>query len=72
MFIVLFKALAHEVAREVDDTKARLRRKQKSLNEGNRVSKCSLEKAASILNMTETDLVDMLETDEVSVDYDVD
>lgn len=60
------------MAREVDDTKARLRRKRKSLNEGNRVSKCSLEKAASILNMTETDLVDMLETDEVSVDYDVD
>ncbi|KAA0722286.1 Centlein Centrosomal protein [Triplophysa tibetana] len=58
------EALAHEVAREVDDTKARLKRKQKSLNEGNRVSKCSLEKAASILNMTETDLVDMLETDE--------
>ncbi|XP_057183028.1 centlein-like [Triplophysa rosa] len=58
------EALAHEVAREVDDTKARLRRKQKSLNEGNRVPKCSLEKAASILNMTETDLVDMLETDE--------
>ncbi|XP_065110906.2 centlein isoform X2 [Paramisgurnus dabryanus] len=58
------EALANEVARDVQDTKSHLRRKQKSLNEVNRVSKCSLVKAASILNMTETDLVDILETEE--------
>ncbi len=31
------------------------------------MSKCSLVKAAFILNMTETDLVNMLDTDEVSI-----
>nr|XP_055061265.1 centlein isoform X1 [Misgurnus anguillicaudatus] len=61
---IFTEALANEVARDVQDTKSHLRRKQKSLNEVNRVSKCSLVKAASILNMTETDLVDILETEE--------
>jgi len=56
------------LAQNVEDAKARLRRKKKGEKEGNRMSKCSLVKAASILNMTETDLVDMLDTDEVSID----
>lgn len=64
-----FKALANELAQNVQDAKAHLRRKRKSEKEGNRMSKCSLVKAASILNMTETDLVDMLDTDEVSIDW---
>lgn len=64
---IIFKALANELAQNVEDAKARLRRKKKSEKEGNRMSKCSLVKAASILNMTETDLVDMLDTDEVSI-----
>lgn len=68
-FFLLFinKALANHLAQDVQDAKARLRRKKKSEKEGNRMSKCSLVKAASILNMTETDLVDMLDTDEVSI-----
>ncbi|XP_051993235.1 centlein [Xyrauchen texanus] len=60
------QALAREVAREVQDAKTCLRMKRKRQKEGSRVSKCSLVKAASILNMTETDLVDMLDTDEES------
>ncbi|XP_051560949.1 centlein isoform X2 [Myxocyprinus asiaticus] len=62
----VIQALANEVAREVQDAKTCLRTKRKRQKEGNRVSKCSLVKAASILNMTETDLVDMLDTDEES------
>ncbi|XP_039550508.1 centlein isoform X1 [Pimephales promelas] len=58
------EALANELAQNVEDAKARLRRKKKGEKEGNRMSKRSLVKAASILNMTETDLVDMLDTDE--------
>lgn len=63
-FRTFTEALANELAQNVEDAKARLRRKKKSEKEGNRMSKCSLVKAASILNMTETDLVDMLDTDE--------
>lgn len=65
--IFIDKALANQLAQDVQDIKARLRRKKKSEREGNRMSKCSLVKAASILNMTETDLVNMLDTDEVSI-----
>lgn len=70
LFYFLFyidKALANQLAQDVQDIKARLMRKKKSEREGNRMSKCSLVKAASILNMTETDLVNMLDTDEVSI-----
>ncbi|XP_077088442.1 centlein isoform X2 [Siphateles boraxobius] len=63
-FRTFTEALANELAQNVEDAKARLRRKKKSEKEGNRMSKCSLVKAASILNMTETDLVDMLDTNE--------
>ncbi|XP_067297707.1 centlein [Pseudorasbora parva] len=63
-FRTFTEALANELAQNVQDAKVRLRRKKKSEKEGNRMSKCSLVKAASILNMTETDLVDMLDTDE--------
>ncbi|KAI2668524.1 Centlein [Labeo rohita] len=63
-FHTFTEALANHLAQDVQDAKARLRRKKKSEKEGNRMSKCSLVKAASILNMTETDLVDMLDTDE--------
>ncbi|XDV15040.1 hypothetical protein PO909_015188, partial [Leuciscus waleckii] len=63
-FRTFTEALANELAQNVEDAKAHLRRKKKSEKEGNRMSKCSLVKAASILNMTETDLVDMLDTDE--------
>ncbi|XP_048053141.1 centlein isoform X2 [Megalobrama amblycephala] len=63
-FRTFTEALANELAQNVQDAKACLRRKKKSEKEGNRMSKCSLVKAASILNMTETDLVDMLDTDE--------
>nr|XP_001922129.3 centlein isoform X1 [Danio rerio] len=63
-FHTFIQALANELAQDVQDTKARLRRKKKSTKEGNKMSKCSLVKAASILNMSETDLVDMLDTDE--------
>ncbi|ROL42740.1 Centlein [Anabarilius grahami] len=63
-FRTFTEALANELAQNVQDAKARLRRKKKTEKEGNRMSKCSLVKAASILNMTETDLVDMLDTDE--------
>lgn len=65
--IFIDKALANQLAQDVQDIKACLRRKKKSEREGNRMSKCSLVKAASILNMTETDLVNMLDTDEVSI-----
>lgn len=65
--VFIDKALANQLAQDVQDIKARLRRKKKSEREGNRMSKCSLVKAASILNMTETDLVNMLDTDEVSI-----
>ncbi|KAK2908857.1 hypothetical protein Q8A67_004694 [Cirrhinus molitorella] len=63
-FHTFIEALANHLAWDVQDAKARLRRKKTSEKEGNRMSKCSLVKAASILNMTETDLVDMLDTDE--------
>ncbi|XP_067260656.1 centlein isoform X1 [Chanodichthys erythropterus] len=63
-FHTFTEALANELAQNVQDAKACLRRRKKSKKEGNRMSKCSLVKAASILNMTETDLVDMLDTDE--------
>lgn len=63
-FHTFIQALANELAQDVQDIKARLRRKKKSTKEGNKMSKCSLVKAASILNMSETDLVDMLDTDE--------
>lgn len=65
--IFIDKALANQLAQDVQDIKTHLRRKKKSGSEGNRMSKCSLVKAASILNMTETDLVNMLDTDEVSI-----
>lgn len=63
-FHTFIQALANELAQNVQDTKACLRRKKKSKKEANKMSKCSLVKAASILNMSETDLVDMLDTDE--------
>ncbi|XP_016404430.1 centlein [Sinocyclocheilus rhinocerous] len=63
-FHTFIGALANQLAQDVQDIKARLTRKKKSEREGNRMSKCSLVKAASILNMTETDLVNMLDTDE--------
>ncbi|XP_059410057.1 centlein isoform X4 [Carassius carassius] len=63
-FHTFIEALANQLAQDVQDIKARLTRKKKSEREGNRMSKCSLVKAASILNMTETDLVNMLDTDE--------
>uniref|UniRef100_A0A8C1RAT7 Centlein, centrosomal protein n=1 Tax=Cyprinus carpio TaxID=7962 RepID=A0A8C1RAT7_CYPCA len=63
-FHTFIEALANQLAQDVQDIKARLMRKKKSEREGNRMSKCSLVKAASILNMTETDLVNMLDTDE--------
>lgn len=63
-FRTFTEALANELAQNVQDAKVRLRRKKKSEKGGNPMSKCSLVKAASILNMTETDLVDMLDTDE--------
>ncbi|XP_016140834.1 centlein isoform X2 [Sinocyclocheilus grahami] len=63
-FHTFIAALADQLAQDVQDIKARLMRKKKSEREGNRMSKCSLVKAASILNMTETDLVNMLDTDE--------
>ncbi|KAL1023786.1 hypothetical protein UPYG_G00046140 [Umbra pygmaea] len=73
------RALAGEVLREVVEVKSQLRkrRKTKRLEEkkaggAGRLSKQSIVKAqsiaASILNMTETDLADMLDTDEEADD----
>ncbi|XP_030644161.1 centlein [Chanos chanos] len=65
------QALAGEMVREVQETKAQLRKrrrtKRRKISAG--PSKNSMARAqsiaASILNMTETDLADMLDTDEV-------
>ncbi|XP_043093422.1 centlein isoform X2 [Puntigrus tetrazona] len=63
-FHTFTEALANHLAQDVQDIKAHLRREKKSEREGSRMTKRSLVKAASILNMTETDLVNMLDTDE--------
>ncbi len=65
--IFIGQALVNQLAQDVQDIKTDLRRKKKSGSEENKMSKCSLVKAAFILNMTETDLVNMLDTDEVSI-----
>ncbi|TRY64701.1 hypothetical protein DNTS_026563, partial [Danionella cerebrum] len=59
-FHTFIQALASELARDVQETKACLRRRKKS----DRMPRCSLVKAASILHMSETDLEDILDTDE--------
>ncbi|XP_045068778.1 centlein-like [Coregonus clupeaformis] len=63
------KALASETLREVQDAKSQLKRKRVEKKKAvGGLSKQSMVKAqsiaASILNMTETDLADMLDTDE--------
>ncbi|XP_037394161.1 centlein isoform X3 [Pygocentrus nattereri] len=66
------QALVVEVAREVQETRAKLRKRKRERKKRERadrgVSKSSMQKAqsiaASILNLTQTDLASMLDTDE--------
>ncbi|KAL7889633.1 hypothetical protein AOLI_G00018910 [Acnodon oligacanthus] len=66
------QALVVEVAREVQETRAKLRKRKRERKKRERtdrgVSQSSIQKAqsiaASILNLTQTDLVSMLDTDE--------